>query len=296
MRRDPAAISSVADIVADIRAGKMVVLVDDEDRENEGDLVFAADFVTADKVNFLARHGRGLVCMPITGSHAARLGLKPMVEQNRSRHGTELHRFDRGRRRHRDRHLGRRPRVDDQGCRRARGECRGHRAARPRVPAHRAGRRRAGARGPHRGLLRPRAPGGPDARGGAVRDHARGRHDGAPAGPARVQRRARPAHRHHRRPDRIPQPPRVARRAQLRARYRHRVGPLPPGRLSRPADALDAPGAGRRRAAGGRARPWCACTSRCRSSTCSTRAPARTPGAWARRSPRSRAPAAAWCC
>jgi len=90
MRREAAAISPVVDIVADIRAGKMVVLVDDEDRENEGDLVFAADFVTAEKVNFLARHGRGLVCMPITESHALRLGLRPMVEQNRSRHGTNF--------------------------------------------------------------------------------------------------------------------------------------------------------------------------------------------------------------
>jgi len=90
MRREPAAISPVADIVADIRAGKMVVLVDDEDRENEGDLVFAADFVTAEKVNFLARHGRGLICMPVTEAHAQRLGLKPMVEQNRSRHGTNF--------------------------------------------------------------------------------------------------------------------------------------------------------------------------------------------------------------
>ncbi len=90
MRRETTAISPVADIVADLRAGKMVVLVDDEDRENEGDLVFAAEFVTADKINFLARHGRGLVCMPITEAHALRLGLRPMVEQNRSRHGTNF--------------------------------------------------------------------------------------------------------------------------------------------------------------------------------------------------------------
>jgi len=64
--------------------------VDDEDRENEGDLFFAADFVTPEKVNFLATHGRGLICMPITQSHAARLGLKPMVSENRSRHGTNF--------------------------------------------------------------------------------------------------------------------------------------------------------------------------------------------------------------
>jgi 3,4-dihydroxy 2-butanone 4-phosphate synthase/GTP cyclohydrolase II len=90
MRRETAAISPVAEIVGDLRAGRMVVLVDDEDRENEGDLVFAAEFVTPDKINFLAKHGRGLICMPITEPHALRLGLRPMVEQNRSRHGTNF--------------------------------------------------------------------------------------------------------------------------------------------------------------------------------------------------------------
>src|SRR5262245_56451768 len=89
-KRESASLSPVVEIVAEIRAGRIVVLVDDEDRENEGDLVFAADFVTPEKVNFLARHGRGLVCMPITESHAARLGLKPMVSENRSRHGTNF--------------------------------------------------------------------------------------------------------------------------------------------------------------------------------------------------------------
>jgi 3,4-dihydroxy 2-butanone 4-phosphate synthase/GTP cyclohydrolase II len=90
MRREAAAISPIAEIIADVRAGRIVVLVDDEDRENEGDLVFAADFVTAEKINFLAKHGRGLICMPITEQHAAQLGLRPMVEQNRSRHGTNF--------------------------------------------------------------------------------------------------------------------------------------------------------------------------------------------------------------
>jgi 3,4-dihydroxy 2-butanone 4-phosphate synthase/GTP cyclohydrolase II len=90
MRRETAAISPVADVVAAIRAGEIVILVDDEDRENEGDLMFAAEFVTPEKINFLAKHGRGLICMPITESHAERLGLRPMVEQNRSRHGTNF--------------------------------------------------------------------------------------------------------------------------------------------------------------------------------------------------------------
>ena len=90
MRRDVAAISPITEIIGEIRAGRIVVLVDDEDRENEGDLVFGAEFVSAEKINFLAKHGRGLICMPITEAHAARLGLEPMVEQNRSRHGTNF--------------------------------------------------------------------------------------------------------------------------------------------------------------------------------------------------------------
>ena len=80
--------SSTDEIIADIKAGKMVILVDEEDRENEGDLVFAADFVTPEKINFMAKYGRGLICMPITEAHAKRLNLPPMVAINRSVHGT----------------------------------------------------------------------------------------------------------------------------------------------------------------------------------------------------------------
>src|SRR5256712_3993295 len=90
MRREAAAISPITGIVSAIRAGEIVILVDDEERENEGDLVFAAEFVTPEKINFLAKHGRGLICMPVTEAHAQRLGLRPMVEQNRSRHGTNF--------------------------------------------------------------------------------------------------------------------------------------------------------------------------------------------------------------
>ena len=62
----PAPISPVEDIVADIRAGRMVILVDEEDRENEGDLVLAADHVTPEAINFMARFGRGLICLTLT--------------------------------------------------------------------------------------------------------------------------------------------------------------------------------------------------------------------------------------
>src|SRR5206468_154212 len=78
------------EIIAELKAGRMAVLVDDEDRENEGDLIFAAEFVTAEKINFMAKFRRGLVCMPITEAHAERLNLLPMVARNRSVHGTNF--------------------------------------------------------------------------------------------------------------------------------------------------------------------------------------------------------------
>ncbi len=84
------AISPISDIVEDLRHGRMVVLMDDADRENEGDLVIAAEHVTAEAVNFMAKHGRGLICMPITVEHARRLNLTPMVPVNRARHGTNF--------------------------------------------------------------------------------------------------------------------------------------------------------------------------------------------------------------
>jgi 3,4-dihydroxy 2-butanone 4-phosphate synthase/GTP cyclohydrolase II len=87
---DRMSLAPITEIIADMKAGRLAVLVDEEDRENEGDLIFAADFVTPEKVNFMAVHGRGLICMPITAEHAARLNLAPMVAQNRSVHGTNF--------------------------------------------------------------------------------------------------------------------------------------------------------------------------------------------------------------
>ena len=83
-------LSTTAEILAEIKAGRMAILVDDEDRENEGDLIFAAEFVTPEKINFMAKYGRGLICMPITEAHARRLNLGPMVATNRSVHGTNF--------------------------------------------------------------------------------------------------------------------------------------------------------------------------------------------------------------
>lgn len=83
-------IAPIQDIIAEIRAGRMVVLVDEEDRENEGDLVFAADFVTPEKINFMARYGRGLICLTLTEAHCRQLDLPLMVRENGSPLGTNF--------------------------------------------------------------------------------------------------------------------------------------------------------------------------------------------------------------
>src|SRR6201747_3317689 len=74
--------------IAAIRAGKMVVVVDDEDRENEGDLTLAAEFVTPEAINFMAKFGRGLICLTLTEERADYLRLGPMTQENTSRFGT----------------------------------------------------------------------------------------------------------------------------------------------------------------------------------------------------------------
>ena len=81
-------ISPVEDIVAEMRAGRMVILVDEEDRENEGDLVLAADHVTPEAINFMARFGRGLICLTLTRAHCERLKLPPMAVRNGTKMGT----------------------------------------------------------------------------------------------------------------------------------------------------------------------------------------------------------------
>jgi len=83
-------ISAIQDIIADLKIGKMVILVDEEDRENEGDLVLAADFVTPEAINFMATHGRGLICLTLTEERCHQLNLPLMVSANRSPLGTNF--------------------------------------------------------------------------------------------------------------------------------------------------------------------------------------------------------------
>jgi 3,4-dihydroxy 2-butanone 4-phosphate synthase / GTP cyclohydrolase II len=81
-------VNDIKDAIEEIRNGKMIILVDDEDRENEGDLCMAAQFVTPEAVNFMARYGRGLICLTMTEDHAEKLRLTPMVRDNKSRFNT----------------------------------------------------------------------------------------------------------------------------------------------------------------------------------------------------------------
>ena len=79
---------TIEDAIADIKAGKFLVVVDDEDRENEGDLVVAAEFISADAINFMATHGRGLICTPLETSRLDELQIEPMVGRNTAPLGT----------------------------------------------------------------------------------------------------------------------------------------------------------------------------------------------------------------
>ena len=82
------ALSPITEIIEEMRAGRMVVLVDEEDRENEGDLVLAAEHVTPEAINFMARFGRGLICLTLTEQRCRQLGLELMVRDNRSPYST----------------------------------------------------------------------------------------------------------------------------------------------------------------------------------------------------------------
>ncbi len=80
--------NSVEEVIADIKAGKLVIVTDDQDRENEGDLVMAAQKVTPAAINFMSKHGRGLICVPMTAERLEELRLSPMVEDNQETNGT----------------------------------------------------------------------------------------------------------------------------------------------------------------------------------------------------------------
>jgi len=83
-------LNTVKEAIDDIRKGKMVIVVDDEDRENEGDFIAAAEAVTPEMINFMAKHGRGLICAPLTEDRCDELGLNMMVDNNTVLHHTQF--------------------------------------------------------------------------------------------------------------------------------------------------------------------------------------------------------------
>ena len=225
----PIAFATVEEAIEDIRAGKMVIVVDAADRENEGDLTIAAQFATPEAIAFMAKRGRGLICLCLTGERCDALGLRQMTERNEA--PTAL----------RSRSRSRRARGSPPASRRTTASRTIQVAIAPstgrddlvaagtRVPVARATRRRPRARRPDRGRRRSRQAcraqrGRRDLRG----DEGR-RHDGARARPDRVLRRARAEARHGRRPDRVPPPARAAHRARRsRCGCQRRTASSPP--------------------------------------------------------------------
>ncbi|MBR0099806.1 MAG: 3,4-dihydroxy-2-butanone-4-phosphate synthase, partial [Treponema sp.] len=80
--------NTIEEALADLRAGKIILVSDDENRENEGDMICAAEFATQENVNLMATHAKGLICMPMSQSLALKLGLYPMVAENTDNHET----------------------------------------------------------------------------------------------------------------------------------------------------------------------------------------------------------------
>ena len=179
-REQPSPFDSIDDAIVDIRAGKMVVVLDDEDRENEGDLVMAAQMVTPDAINFMRKHAGGLICVPMVGARLDELHIPQMVRDNTAVHetaftvsveargvtttGISAH----------DRAATIKKLLDP--------EARAGRllAARTHLSAARARRRRAGARRTDRSGGRFGAPRRTLSGRRDLRDHGRRRHDGAP--------------------------------------------------------------------------------------------------------------------
>ena len=169
----------IEEIIDEARNGRMFILVDDEDRENEGDLVIPAQMATPDAINFMATHGRGLICLTLTRHAVEQLGLELMSRNNGTRHETAftisiearegvttgISAGDRARTVSVAIDAAKRPRR--------------YRHAGPRLPADRARRRRAGPRRAHRGGGRHLAARRAQPLGRDLRDHERRRHDGA---------------------------------------------------------------------------------------------------------------------
>ena len=140
-------------LIEEFRNARMVILVDDESRENEGDLVIAAQHVQPHHVNFMARYARGLICLPMTAERCDQIGVPPMSSTHRAA-PDDVHRVDRRGRRGRHRHIGTRPCAHHPAGGEPGRAARGLRPARPHLPPPRPGGRGAHPGRAHRGSLR----------------------------------------------------------------------------------------------------------------------------------------------
>ena len=273
----------IEEAIEEIRQGRMVVVCDDETRENEGDLVLAAA-VRHSRGHQLHGQGGARDDLPRADRRALRrAGAGPHGGQERGPAQDRLHADDRRPRRRHHRHLRRRPGSHDPGRDRARDGRPGPRPRRAPAAAEGQAGRRARARRPHRGVGRPRAARRPVPGRRHLRGHERRRDDGPCRRPRRVLAPARAQDGHGRRPDRLPAPARQARRARGRDRAADQVRRVPRRRLPlarrRQAPRRDGQGRRRRRARRPRARPLASASP----ATCSTRCAATAASSSSRR-------------
>ena len=229
-----ATFATIEEAIEEIRRGRMVVVCDDENRENEGDLTLAAQFATPEAINFMATHGRGLICLSLTGERCAELGLDLMAAKNESpfetaftisveaREGvtTGISAHDRARTIQVaiDPHSGATDLVQP-----------GHVFP---LKAKDGGVLRADR--PDRGRRGPGPPSRPEPRRRHLRDHERGRDDGPGPRPGALLREARAEDGHGRGPDRLPPPHRAPGRAHRRHQAADQVRRVQRRRLSLP--------------------------------------------------------------
>ena len=252
--------ATIEEALDEIRAGRMVVVCDDEDRENEGDLTLAAQFATPEAINFMAKEGRGLICLALTPERCDELGLDLMAAKNESPYETAFTVSIEARDGITHRDQRRRPRAHDPGRGRPGVRAARPRPARPHLPAEGQARRRPGAHGADRGRRRPRPAGGPEPRRRDLRGHERRRHDGPRRRPRALLRAPRPEDDHGRRPDRLPAQARPAGRARRRDAAAHRLRRLQRRRLPLAGRRQAPRGAGQGRRLGRRRTCSCACT------------------------------------
>ena len=219
--------SPVEEVIEDIKAGKMVIVCDDEDRENEGDLTMAAEFVTADDINFMATYGKGLICLPLHEEIVERLEIPQMIQRNSAQNETAFTVSIEAREGGDDGYIRRGP-----GLHQPPGGGRFHRPRRPRharacLPAQGEARRRTATGRPNGGRRRPVGYGGAQAGGCYLRGHEGRRDYGPRAGLRGVLRRARHQNGHRCPAYRIPPHPREDSVFRGRVQPAHQVRRVP---------------------------------------------------------------------